>query len=254
MTKIELMKLAAAKNDRERRFTPGSVEIRMHGEGDDAAPRIVGQAIVFGKRSVNLGGFTEIIQEGAADNVLLDPDTRGLFNHDRNWVLGRNGNTMTLRADKVALEYDIAPPDTQAGNDVVTLVERGDVNQSSFGFTVAAGGETWTEDEETGAITRTITEIGRLFDVSPVTFPAYPDTQVAVRSLENYLNIAEEEDSKSKSKSKSKSGSDNAESFRTIPNETDSELIVRQGQQLIALNETVGRLSRALEIAERMSQ
>ena len=257
MNKIEQMKLAAAKNDRERRFTPGSVEIRMDGEGDEAKPRIVGYGIVFGKRSVNLGGFTEIIQDGAADDVLLDPDTRGLFNHDRNLVLGRNGKTMTLRIDSTGVEYDIDPPDTQTGRDVTELIRRGDVDQSSFGFSVAEGGDSWAEDADTGAITRTITKIGRLFDMSPVTFPAYPDTLVAVRSLEEFISTTvEEEDSNSESKSKSKSGSDNTDQFRDIRNdsESDGELLVRMVAENIALAEALKQNKQALEIVERLVQ
>lgn len=270
MNKNDLIKLKAQaeKSDRERRFTPGTVEVRMDGEGDDSAARIVGYGAVFGKRSVNLGGFTEIIQEGAFDDVLLDGDTRGLFNHDRNQVLGRNGVNMTLRVDSTGLEYDILPPATRAADDVVELVRTGIVDQSSFGFSVAEDGQVWEEDADTGAITRTITKVLRLFDVSPVTFPAYPDTQVAVRSLEDFITVEVEEGSKSKSKSKS--GSDNSESFRMVQNDSESsdeflaraltdhnKLFTRNEDlegQVTDLTKTIERLSRALEIAERMAQ
>lgn len=165
-----------------RTFESGfTIEARAE-EGADV-PIIRGHAAVFDKLSENLGGFRERIAPGAFDSVLED-DVRALFNHDGNLILGRTrAGTLRLFLDDVGLGYELTPPDTQAGRDLMTSIKRGDVSQSSFAFRVAAGGDSWDEDED-GVIIRTITKFGRLFDVSPVTFPAYPDTSVAARSLD----------------------------------------------------------------------
>ena len=179
----------------ERRFNTHKVEIRESGDAD-SAPTITGMAAVFNTRSENLGGFTEIIAPGAFDGVLQD-DTRGLFNHDANIVLGRRGaDTLKLTVTDEGLRYDINPPDTQLVRDMVLEpMRRGDIDQSSFGFFV--GEDDWSEDKDTGAMTRTITKVDRLLDVSPVTFPAYPDTKVAVTRMEEFRSIRGGDDSDS---------------------------------------------------------
>ena len=95
--------------------------------------------------------------------------------------------------DETGLRYEISPPDTQLVRDMVLApMRRGDISQSSFGFYVAE--DDWKEDRDSGAVTRTITKVERLLDVSPVTYPAYPDTSVAMRKLqelskENHIEI-----------------------------------------------------------------
>jgi uncharacterized protein len=172
----------------ERRFLSDPVEFRAGGEG--AEPQIRGYAALYNSRSENLGGkehpFYEVIEPGAFDEVLKD-DVRALFNHDANLILARSrGGKGTLRlfTDERGLGYEFTPADTSAGRDLRVSVERGDVDQSSFAFTVAEDGDKWVE--EGGVITRTIKKVARLFDVSPVTYPAYPDTAVALRSLETF--------------------------------------------------------------------
>jgi len=162
----------------ERRVTTLPVELRNK-EGE--SPKIVGHGAVFNQLSHDLGGFREQIAPGAFDDVLRDPDTRGLLNHDSSLLLGRNLKTMTLSVDDVGLRYEIEPGNTTVGRDTVEHLERGDIDQSSFGFTVDA--DHWDERDD-GTLIRTITKVGRLFDVSPVTFPAYPQAAAAVRSLE----------------------------------------------------------------------
>lgn len=173
------MKENREQTDIELRVTPHKVELRKDGEGESEARKIVGYAAMFGTLSENLGGFREIIEPGAFDGRLED-DVRALFNHDRNHVLGRNGTTMALSVDAVGLRYEIDPPNTQAAHDLMELLARGDVDQSSFGFTVEQ--DEWIEDDEQRTI-RKILKVRRLYDVSPVTYPAYPDTQVALRSM-----------------------------------------------------------------------
>lgn len=156
-------------------------EVRAETDGDNST--IIGYGSVFNKRSENLGGFREIIAPGAFDGVLED-DVRALFNHDANIILGRStNNTLSLSVDDEGLRYEIDAPSTQYVKDVVIApMQRGDVRESSFHFRVARDGDTWEEDEE-GVVIRTVHRIQRLFDVSPVTYPAYPDAAAAMRSM-----------------------------------------------------------------------
>lgn len=163
------------------------VELRIYSERvelrDGEQPVASGHASVFDRQSENLGGFTEFIGRGAFDNTDFS-DVRGLLNHDPSLLLGRTtSGTVRLEVDDVGLRYEIDLPDTQTGRDLRVLMERGDITQSSFAFYIARDGSTWDEDEDSGALVRTITDISRVVDVSPVTYPAYPDTQVGLREL-----------------------------------------------------------------------
>jgi len=163
----------------ERRFLPLKLKIEKR---EDEPTKIVGYAAVFNSLSENLGGFREKIKPGAFRNALKISDTRALFNHDRNFVLGRqSAGTLKLKEDKTGLHIEIDPPDTSFARDLMVSIGRGDITQQSFGFTVKK--DEW-KDLDGDEPLRTLTEVGELFDVSPVTFPAYPDTNVAVRSLE----------------------------------------------------------------------
>ena len=171
-------------NKLERRFTHRQVELRL--DNPDHPPKIVGYGAVFDSRSEDLGGFDEVIERGAFDDV-LDDDVRALFNHDDNFILGRRASgTLKLSIDDFGLKYEIDPPDTQMIRDMVLEpMRRGDITQSSFGFFV--GEDDWSEDRN-GKVTRTIHKIERLIDVSPVTFPAYPNTDVALRKLNAFVD------------------------------------------------------------------
>lgn len=175
----------------ERRFLTGQpIELRA-AEGEGKPRKFSGYAALYNSRSANLGSperpFIEIIAPGAFDGVLKQ-DVRALFNHNPDHVLGRSreaGGTVRLFSDERGLGFEIDVPDTQLGRDLATSVERGDIDQNSFAFRVAKDGDKWVE--ENGVITRTIKRVAELFDVSLVTYPAYPDTSVAVRSLDEFL-------------------------------------------------------------------
>ena len=173
----------------ERRYFNGEVRAITNEQGQTL---ITGYASVFNSVSEDLGGFREYIAPGAFTDVLADIsnlDCRGLFNHDPNYVLGRTvAGTLTLSQDDKGLMYTITPPDTQFAKDLLVSINRGDITGSSFGFTLIPDeDDIWTTDTN-GNPVRTITRVRDLFDVSPVTFPAYPgtDTQVAKRSLEQF--------------------------------------------------------------------
>jgi len=158
-----------------------TAELRVRRDGDEL-PKIEGYAAVFDKDSEDMG-FIERIAPGAFKKALKTSDVRALFNHDSNIILGRvSAGTLELKEDKRGLFMSVTPPDTQLIRDMVlTPIERGDITQQSFGFNIKA--DEWKDmDKETPI--RTITEVNELFDVSPVTFPAYPDTEVALRSLD----------------------------------------------------------------------
>jgi HK97 family phage prohead protease len=163
----------------ERREAEGEVEFRE--DGNDQF--IEGYAIVY-KSTTDIGPFTEEVQPGAADH-LLKSDVRGLLNHDTNVVLGRTkSGTMELVADEKGLKYKIKfNPNDPDHVRVKEKIKRGDISQSSFGFTVKD--DEWSMRD--GKQHRSITKLKSLVDVSPVTFAAYKNTTVAMRSL-NKIN------------------------------------------------------------------
>lgn len=163
----------------ERRAFP--VEFRVKRADDHA--KIVGHAAVFNTLSAELWGFREEVAPGAFSQTIEQDDVRALFNHDPNFVLGRNtAKTLRLSEDDKGLLYEIDPPDTQFARDLMVSIERGDITQNSFSFSVLPDGQEWREDGN-GTLIRTLTHV-KLYDISPVTFPAYPSTDVSLRSAE----------------------------------------------------------------------
>lgn len=154
-------------------------EFRIANDGEEF--KIVGHAAVFDSLSEDLGDFREKIAKGAFRESIANADVRALFNHDPNFVMGRNrSGTLRLAEDDIGLSIAINPPDTQFSRDIQVSVARGDINQMSFGFFTKS--DRW--DKEDGGWIRTLLGV-ELFDISIVTYPAYPSTDVAVRSLEN---------------------------------------------------------------------
>lgn len=155
----------------------------MEFRADADTGKVVGYGAVFDSLSENLGGFRERIQPGAFDDV-LDNDVRALINHDPNLLLARTkSGTLKLDVDATGLRYGFDLPDTSYAKDLAVSLKRGDISQSSFAFSVED--DKWEEDDD-GRIIRTILKVGHLYDVSPVTYPAYPDTTVAARGLEEF--------------------------------------------------------------------
>lgn len=164
--------------DREIRTLPVR-ELRVAQEAGSPA-RLVGYASVFNAWSEDLGGFRERVQPGAFSNAVKTSDVRALINHDPSLILGRTKNgTLSVREDDTGLWMEVTLPDTQYARDLAESVKRGDIDQMSFGFSVLNDDWVWADD---GTIRRTIIEVDRLYDVSPVTYPAYPQTSVSARS------------------------------------------------------------------------
>jgi HK97 family phage prohead protease len=171
-----------ANTDKERRFfvSPVSFETR---EGQTDENIIEGYAAVFNKDSEDFGGWTERIAPGAFDEVLND-DAVALFNHDPNQVLGRNGKNVTITVDETGLKYRVKLPDTSLGRDLRQLIKDGIISQSSFAFTVRT--QEWKHEKNKPSV-RTIQKVQRLYDVAPVTYPAYPDTTIGARSFKEEI-------------------------------------------------------------------
>lgn len=167
-------------------YRTGASELRaVFGEGNP--PQITGHAAVFNQFTEEVPTFfgckiREQIAPGAFKKTIQEADVRALFNHDPNFVLGRNkAGTLSLAEDDMGLAINCKPPDTQSVRDLVLEpMRRGDISQMSFGFIPIR--EQWEEDRQNDLLTRTLLEV-RLFDVSVVTYPAYPQTDAAVRSI-----------------------------------------------------------------------
>ncbi len=156
-------------------------ELRADAGGENEAPHIRGYAALFDTWSEDLGWFREKVQPGAFANTIKEADIRALWNHDPNYVLGRNkSDTLQLSEDERGLAVDITPPDTQWARDLMTSMKREDINQMSFAFQTIR--DEWNYDSD--PLERTLIEC-KLFDVAVVTYPAYTATSAGVRSLFN---------------------------------------------------------------------
>lgn len=171
----------------ERRLFSSNLEMRAEGDKQ----KLVGYAAVFNRDSELIyGSFIERIAPGAfAESIANHDDVRALINHDPNLILARTASkTLTLKEDAHGLLSEIDPPKTSYADDLLESTRRGDISQMSFGFETIE--DKWTRGENGAPDVRTLLKV-RLFDVSPVTFPAYPDTDVAVRSHQAFREQAD---------------------------------------------------------------
>jgi len=176
-----------------------AVETRSEEGGSESREWIVGYAAKFGVLSLELGDFVERLDPGAFSIVTerrgrkKPLQTRALWNHDANFPLARYPETLRLTVDDIGLRYEFPVPDTTYGRDIAANIRAGIVKGSSFAFQVAKGGDEWSVEE--GRSVRTIKAVDSLIDVSPTTFPAYPDSDVAVakRSFDQFRQTREAE-------------------------------------------------------------
>jgi HK97 family phage prohead protease len=172
--------MAIKQNELEKRTALGNIELRSAGEGSKSPGTIVGYAAVFDSDSEDLGYFIERIAPGAFARTIQADDIRALRNHEPEALLGRvSSGTCRLKEDAKGLLMEIDLPDTSVGRDTAEMIRRGDMSGCSFSFGVNK--EEWNYDA-TPPI-RTLRDVD-VADVGPVTFPAYRDTSVALRSLE----------------------------------------------------------------------
>ena len=153
-------------------------ELRVESRG--TAKVIRGYAIVFDRLSENLGGFREIIKSEAVDRTLREGiDLRALVDHDSSRLIGRmSAGTLRVDKDGHGLRVEIDPPDTTAGHDIVESIRRRDTTGMSFAFRTLDDAWDFKADPPTRFVTDMLVR-----EVSAVTFPAYPTTEVALRSL-----------------------------------------------------------------------
>jgi HK97 family phage prohead protease len=173
----------------EKRVFVGEIELRASKKGSGPG-EIVGYAAKYNKISQDLGGWVEKLAPGCFDDCMED-DVCCLRNHGDDNLLGRTtAGTCILSLDDVGLKYTCDLPDTQCGRDTAVLVARRDMRGSSFQFSIAMDGQEWDWDGPKPL--RTVKRVGRLYDVSPVTNPAYLDTDVDMRSFRAALEAHKE--------------------------------------------------------------
>lgn len=175
---------------KEFRTVLSSFEVReAAGDSGKKAPVIMGYAARFNELSDPIGGmFCEKIASGAFDEAIITSDPRALFNHDPNHVLGRkSAGTLRLKILSDGLHYEITPPKSTFVADLIESMKRGDIKESSFAFSVTD--EEWIDPTKKGDLpTRVIKRVGTLYDVSPVTYPAYPTATSEARSAKDVLS------------------------------------------------------------------
>jgi len=166
----------------ERRFFEADkVELRLAGE-DDEPKKIVGYFARYNELSPTYGKFRERIAPGFFDEALGRDDIRALFNHDESRLLGRNkSGTLRLRSDDAGLFGEIDPiPETPTGSEVRENVRLGNLSGASFAFSLAPDGDKWAKAAD-GVWERTLIRAGQVYDVSVVTNPFYPTTNMGLR-------------------------------------------------------------------------
>jgi len=169
-------------DQQERRHTSGGGKVQVRKKtGTSKGHVITGYAAVFSTPTDIGGQFTEEIEPGAFRDALATSDIRALFNHNADHLLGRLGSgTLRAREDTNGLFYELDVPNTRLGEDLVELVNRGDLTGNSFSFVVDEDGERW--DRGSGKVHRVITRFREVLDLGPVTWPAYKATTVSARA------------------------------------------------------------------------
>lgn len=174
-----------------RRFSPlAMAAVALEKRADGKGERIAGYAAVFfregqaGTEYELWPGYVERVMPGAFDAALKEEhDCRALFNHDPSQLLGRTASeTCRLSVDSKGLRYEVDPPDTTVGHNVLEYLRRRDVTGSSFGFEVIDGDMRRETREGQDVWIREVRSV-RLWDVGPVTYPAYTATEAEVRDI-----------------------------------------------------------------------
>ena len=163
---------------------------------------VEGYAVVFNSQSEDLGFYETINPAAITEEVLMRSDVFCLFNHDQDKVLARSKygtGSLQLQLDEQGLKYTFTAPNTDLGDELLEYLRRGDIDSSSFAFTVSTdeGSEVWTTGTD-GRQYREILKIDSLHDVSPVWNPAYSSTSVSQRTLDKLNQLREMQDEKEK--------------------------------------------------------
>ncbi|HHT7137845.1 HK97 family phage prohead protease [Bacillus cereus group sp. BceL306] len=177
----------------KRELLSSNLEIR---EVEGGLRTIVGYAVKWEMKSVTMGywrRFKEQFKRGAFTDSLTKDDQLALWSHDYSQVLGRTKNgTLRLFEDEIGLRFELDLADTTLGDDTYKTIKRGDVDGVSFGFQMVK--EEWDESDPDN-IVRSVTK-AKLVEISPVAFPAYPESQVSARSHDPYKQFVDERNQK----------------------------------------------------------
>ncbi|MBH0323368.1 HK97 family phage prohead protease [Bacillus thuringiensis] len=177
----------------KRELLSSEIEIR---EVEGGLRTITGYAVKWEMKSVTMGywrRFKEQFKRGAFTDSLTQDDQLALWSHDYSQVLGRTKNgTLRLFEDEIGLRFELDLADTTLGDDTYKTIKRGDVDGVSFGFQMVK--EEWDESDPDN-IVRSVTK-AKLVEISPVAFPAYPDSQVSARSHDPYKQFVDERNQK----------------------------------------------------------
>lgn len=167
--------------DDKREIRNTSYEVTV----DSESRTVEGYALLFDTPSTGLP-FTEVIERGALEGVLAKSDVFALLNHDQSrGILARSKKgqgSLTLTVDAKGLKYRFEAPNTALGNELLENLKRGEVDSSSFAFTVEK--DTWERGKD-GKVKRTIHKVCEVFDVSPVYNAAYSQTSVYKRGMDD---------------------------------------------------------------------
>jgi HK97 family phage prohead protease len=166
-------------NPKEVRFVG-----QMRASGSESKPVLQGYAVVYGSKSLDLGGFKEVIQPGAFTRCLRsNPDIFCIADHDKTKILGRtSAGTLRLKDDSHGLGFSLDVPNTTLGNDIYESVKRGDIRGCSFCF--RAVDEDWSENsKDNPQYVRTVNDADLLDEITVTAWPAYQATNVSARSL-----------------------------------------------------------------------
>ncbi|PEC81603.1 HK97 family phage prohead protease [Bacillus cereus] len=177
----------------KRELLSSEIEIR---EMEGGLRTITGYAVKWEMKSVTMGywrRFKEQFKRGAFTDSLTQDDQLALWSHDYSQVLGRTKNgTLRLFEDEIGLRFELDLADTTLGDDTYKTIKRGDVDGVSFGFQMVK--EEWDESDPDNVV-RSVTK-AKLVEISPVAFPAYPDSQVSARSHDPYKQFVDERNQK----------------------------------------------------------
>lgn len=178
------------KMDKEIRNISYAVECRLNTESNERI--ISGYAVRFNEQSADLG-FYETIKQGAITQDVIDSsDILMLYNHDASNFLARSREgkgSLKLELREDGLYFEFVVPDTDFGKDILSKIERGDLTECSFCFTLSPEKDADEWKNEDGTYYRTINKIGKLYDVSIVNVAAYPTTSVNSRSFDEVKEV-----------------------------------------------------------------
>lgn len=233
----------------QQRTHRASFEVR---DDENGQPTIRGYAAVF-DAPTRIGSFTEVIARGAFDDVMETADVRALFNHDANMILARRHSdgtgTLRLFTDDHGLGYEFTPGSQSYARDLVESMKRGDINASSFAFTIKE--QEWSSDHSK----RTVQKVGNLLDIAPVTYPAYPQSSASLRHEEAAQEVRSTEEKETPAEVRTEAQQPKTEQFKQTPNKMKNsndlkELRGKHSAEFEAINSKADAEGRNLTEAE----